>query len=104
MTLSSEGAFVVSPGTILPPAPVTHNPLDTITPVTDSMLSRPEGEWLTWRHAHNAHGFSPLKQITKANVRDLRVAWSWALPGGPIQTTPLVHDGVMFVQSFGDKL
>ena len=92
-------------GVSLPPAPARANPLDKITPVTDSALNNPpESEWLTWRRTLDAQGFSPLTQITKRNVGDLRVAWTWSLPNGPNEATPLVHDGVIFVHSFGDKV
>lgn len=92
-------------GVPLPPAPARTNPLDTFTPVTDALLNNPsERDWLTWRRTQDAQGFSPLKQITKTNVKDLRVAWTWSLPNGPHEATPLVHDGVLFVHSYGDKV
>ncbi len=95
----------LSAGVPLPPPPSRPNPLDRITPVTDAMLNAPaEGDWLTWRRAFDAQGFSPLRQITKDNVSRLRVAWSWSLPNGPNETTPLVHDGVMFLHGYGDKV
>src|SRR5262249_8779584 len=62
------------------------------------------GSWLTWRRTQDGAGFSPLQQITKDNVQQLQVAWTLALPAGPNQATPLLHDGVMFVHSFGDYL
>ena len=34
----------------------------------------------------------------------LRVVWSWALPLGPNESTPIVHDGVLFVHGYGDKV
>ena len=64
----------------------------------------PTGEWLTWRRGFDDQGFSPLKQITKSNVNNLRVAWTWTLSPGANEATPLVHDGVMFLHSPGDKL
>ena len=64
----------------------------------------PAGEWLTWRRGFDDQGFSPLKQITKSNVNNLRVAWTWTLSPGANEATPLVHDGVMFLHSPGDKL
>ncbi len=95
----------VSASVKLPPAPKKANPLDKITPVTDAMLENPPaGEWLTWRRSLDDQGFSPLKQITKANVNNLRVAWTWTLSPGANEATPLVHDGVMFLHSPGDKL
>jgi alcohol dehydrogenase (cytochrome c) len=45
-----------------------------------------------------------LKQITKDNIKNLRVAWTWSLPNGPHEATPLVHDGILFVHSYGDKV
>ena len=92
-------------GVPIPPAPSRPNPLDRLTPVTDLMLSAPaDGEWLTWRRSFDAQGFSPLAQVTRENVGELRLAWSWALPNGPNEVTPLVHDGVMFVHAYGDKV
>jgi alcohol dehydrogenase (cytochrome c) len=92
-------------GVKLPPAPKKANPLDRITPVTDALLQNPPtGDWLTWRRGFDYQGFSPLKQITKANVNNLRVAWTWTLSPGSNEATPLVHDGVMFLHSPGDKL
>jgi alcohol dehydrogenase (cytochrome c) len=92
-------------GTTLPNWPAARNPLDTITPVTDPMLAKPDaGEWLTWRRTYDDLGFSPLKQINKDNVKTLRVAWSLTLPPGPNEGTPLVHGGVIFVQSYKDNV
>lgn len=95
----------LSPFATLPPSPSKPNPLDKITPVTDAMLRNPPpGDWLTWRRTWDDQGFSPLKQINKSNVADLRVAWTWSLPAGPNESTPLVHDGVIFVHSYGDNV
>ncbi len=93
------------PGRVpLPPPPETlDNPLDSISPVTDEMLSdTPEGDWLTWRRDHAGTGYSPLSQIDRDNVGRLKVAWSWALPDGPSHVVPLVHDGVIFAHGWGD--
>jgi PQQ-dependent dehydrogenase (methanol/ethanol family) len=92
-------------GVSLPPMPNRSNPLDKYTPVTDAMLaSPPMSEWLGWRRTQDGAGFSPLSQITKANVDELRPAWVWSLPNGSNEATPLFHDGVLFVHAFGDKL
>ena len=100
----SEPAGQLEPGIVMPPAPdKADNPLDRITPVTDAMLNGPaDGDWLTWRRSSAALGYSPLKQIDKSNVGRLTVAWSWALPNGANEATPLVHDGVMFAFGYGD--
>ena len=99
------GGGGLAPEVIVPPAPPRINPLDTIRPVTEAMLNKvPDGEWLTWRRTYDAFGFSPLKKITKTNVGDLRVAWTWSLPNGPNESTPIVHDGVLFIHGYGDKV
>jgi alcohol dehydrogenase (cytochrome c) len=99
------GGGGLAPGAIVPPSPPKLNPLDKIRPVTEAMLTKvADGEWLTWRRTYNAYGFSPLKKINKGNVADLRAAWTWSLPNGPNESTPLVHDGVLFVHGYGDKL
>src|SRR5258708_5806374 len=95
----------LSPGVSLPLETKKASALDKITPVTDAMLANPPAsEWLTWRRTLDYQGFSPLKQITESNVNDLRVAWTWTLPNGANEATPLIHDGVMFVHGFGDKV
>ncbi len=76
--------------------------LGGLTPVTEAMLEHPtDGDWLVWRRTYQNISFSPLKQLGKANVQDLRVAWSLALPVSANETAPLVHDGVLFVASGG---
>ena len=68
------------------------------TPVTESMLlNPPTGEWLMWRRTYDHWGYSPLDQITTSNVAGLRLAWAWTMAPGLQETTPLVHDGVMFL-------
>lgn len=79
--------------------------LHDLSPVTDAMLlNPPANDWLHWRRTRDSHGHSPLTQINRDNVRDLDLAWSWALPSGENMMTPIVHDGVLFAYSFGDVL
>src|SRR5437879_12152042 len=67
-------------------------------PVTEAMLRSPApGDWLNWRRTDNAWGYSPLNQITKQNITQLQLAWSWAMHEGTQEPTPLVHDGVMYL-------
>ena len=99
------GGGGLAPQAQIPPPPPTRNPLDHIRPVTEAMLTKvPDGAWLLWRRTYDAYGFSPLKTITKQNVGDLRVAWTWSLPNGPNQSTPIVHDGVLFIHGYGDHV
>ena len=99
------GGGGLAPQVFVPPAPPRMNPLEKIRPVTDALLTKvPDGEWLAWRRTYDAFGFSPLKKINKTNVHELRVAWTWSLPNGPNESTPLIHDGVLFIHSYGDKV
>ena len=68
-------------------------------PVTEAMLRNPApGDWLNWRRTDNAWGYSPLDQITRQNVQQLQLAWSWSMDDtGSQQATPLVYDGVMYL-------
>lgn len=87
------------------PAVRRPNPLDGFTPVTDAHLIEPPAQdWLTWRRSYDAQGFSPLSEITPRTAPRLRSAWTWTLPPGTSETTPLVHDGVMFVAAAGDRV
>ena len=88
----------LSNGPILP-----NSRLDDLRPVSNEMLLNPPADdWLVWRRTHANLGHSPLDQINKGNVSDLRMAWNWALPPGANMMTPLVHDGVLFAYSAGD--
>jgi len=73
-------------------------------PVTDAMLRNPSpNDWLMIRRDYHASNYSPLNQITKDNVRDLRLQWVWAMnEGGANQPAPLVHNGVVFLNNPGN--
>jgi len=68
--------------------------------VTDQMLREPSADdWLHWRRTYDGWGYSPLKEINRRNVQQLQLAWEWAMDPGSQVTTPLVHDGVMYLAS-----
>ena len=68
-------------------------------PVTDAMLRDPDpGDWLMIRRNYQAWSYSPLAQITAANVQDLRTEWVWAMnDGGANEPTPIVHNGIIYL-------
>lgn len=79
------------------------------TPVTDKMLQDPQPEdWLMWRRTLDSWGFSPLQQINRENVAQLRLAWSRGLAEpqgvGVDEGTPLVYRGIMYMPSQGDVI
>ena len=73
------------------------------TPVTDAMLKNPDpGDWLMIRRNYQAWSYSPLNQITTANVKDLQLEWVWAMNEGAWnEPTPIVHNGIMFLANTG---
>jgi alcohol dehydrogenase (cytochrome c) len=74
--------------------------LQEMTPVSDEQLWKSKtGDWLTWRGGHRTQSYSPLSEINKESVDKLSVAWAWSLPVGTNEIAPLVHDGVIFIQS-----
>src|SRR5882672_5943665 len=79
--------------------------LDGLVPVTDQTLLHPsDDDWLTWRRTYDGWGYSPLSQVNRDNVRNLRLVWSWSLTTGASETTPLVYHGVLFVHNNGDRI
>ena len=52
-------------------------------PVTDATLANPDpADWLMLNRTFDQQRFSPLDQINKGNVAQLRMAWSRGLPNG----------------------
>lgn len=75
-------------------------------PVTDAMLLHPDpADWLMIRGNYQAWNYSPLAQITRDNVQDLRLAWVWAMnEGGWSEPAPLVHNGIMYLAHTSNML
>jgi alcohol dehydrogenase (cytochrome c) len=79
--------------------------LSGLTPVTDKLLHNPPaGDWLQWGRTYDGQNYSPLKLITRKNVENLRPAWRTPLRGGTSMPTPIVHDGVIFLQTIPDTV
>ena len=68
-------------------------------PVTDEMLVHPDPrDWLIVRGNYQAWNHSALNQITRENVKDLKLAWVWAMNEGLAnEPSPIVHDGIMYL-------
>ena len=77
--------------------------VQNFTPVTDAVLQDPDpADWLSWRRTLDGWGYSPLDEIDESNVGDLQLVWSWGLEPGVSQTTPIVHDGILYVANPGN--
>ena len=74
-------------------------------PVSEQELLNPgDGDWLIYRRTYDSQGYSPLDQIDRSNVDDLRLAWVWAMADGTNQPTPLVRNGVMYLANPGNVI
>jgi alcohol dehydrogenase (cytochrome c) len=60
--------------------------------------------WLMWRRTLDGWGYSPLNQVNRNNVGQLRMVWTRGLGQGNMEATPLVYDGVMYLPSPGDLI
>ena len=82
--------------------PAVYAQSGSFVPVTKTTLADPDpADWLHISRTYDQHRFSPLKQINKSNVAQLRMAWSRGLPAGTQESTPLVYRGVMYVMAPG---
>jgi PQQ-dependent dehydrogenase (methanol/ethanol family) len=73
-------------------------------PVTDEMLRNPPaGDWLMVRRNYQGWSYSPLNQVTRDNVKNLRLAWVWAMnEGGVNEPMPLAHNGILYLVHTGN--
>ena len=101
-----QAPVVLSPP--LPPPPPAPMPqlLKAYKPVTLDRLKSPDaGDWLMVRRTWDGWGYSPLEQITPANVARLQPAWvvSTGVTNGH-EAPPIVNNGVMFVATPGNQV
>src|SRR5918912_166484 len=97
--------FLLVTSAALAQQPPTVDVTRNLTPVTDAMLlNPPPGDWLMWRRTYDGWGYSPLDQINKTNVKNLKPVWTWSMTNGATETTPIVHDGVLFIFNYADKV
>ena len=57
-----------------------------------------------WRRTLDGWGYSPLDQITRENVDQLRMVWTRGLLLGPQEGTPLAYDGVLYMPNPEDAI
>ena len=74
-------------------------------PVTDAMLQNPsDDDWLMWRRTLDSWAYSPLDQINRDNVKNLRLVWARGMTDGIQTGTPLVYDGVLYMPNPRDVI
>lgn len=67
--------------------------------ITSERLQQPEaGDWASYRRSYDATGFSPLDQINKTNVTQLRQVWSFSVKDNSRWApTPIAVNGMLYV-------
>jgi len=80
------------------PVPAVLQNYQSVTP--ERLLKPEDGNWLMIRRTYDGWGYSPLAQITPANVTRLKPVWSFATGEARVhEAAPLVNNGVMFVST-----
>ena len=92
-----------------PDAPVAADArspaLAKVAPVTDEMLRNPSpDDWLHPSRTYDNQGYSPLDAINKENVQFLTIAWRAPLRNGNSMPMPIVHQGIMYLQTTPDTV
>jgi alcohol dehydrogenase (cytochrome c) len=97
---SMTGVTAVTPGTatIFPQPPRTVLPASGDSPQDGELLRIPDADWLTFNRTLAGERFSPLAQINAGNAHQLQVKCIAQLGEmGSFETSPIVHNGRMFV-------
>ena len=55
------------------------------------------GDWRTYNGNDSANRYSPLKQVSRANVASLKLKWVFPVSYFGLEVTPLAADGVVYV-------
>ena len=91
----------------------------TLAPGADGAQQTPvpaRGEWPTYGGTHANARYSPLDQINRDNVQQLRIAWRWPSPDRELmaarpgiqtwanETTPLMVGGVLYVSTSASQV
>jgi PQQ-dependent dehydrogenase (methanol/ethanol family) len=55
------------------------------------------GDWLSYNGNDSSNRYSPLKQISTANVSGLKLKWVFPIQYFDLETTPIAADGTLYV-------
>jgi alcohol dehydrogenase (cytochrome c) len=78
--------------------------VERFEPVLDTHLRNPQpGDWLMVRRNYQGWSYSPLAQVTRENVKNLRLAWVWAMNEGTAsQPMPVAYNGILYLVHTGN--
>jgi alcohol dehydrogenase (cytochrome c) len=103
MIVKIAGLLILAIGSRLTAQGVT----DRFVPVTTKDLNAPvPADWLMLGGNMEHWNYSPLEQINRENVNSLQLVWARQLPtsGGRAGTSPLIHNGIMYLVSPNDAI
>ena len=86
---------------------VAQGPADNFIPVTQKDLNDPNpADWLMLGGNMGHWNYSRLDQVNRGNVGGLQLVWARQLPttGGRTGTSPLIHNGIMYLISPNDAI
>ena len=86
---------------------VAQGPADKFIPVTQKDLNDPDSaDWLMLGGNMEHWNYSRLDQINRRNIGGLQLVWARQLPttGGRAGTSPLIHNGIMYLISPNDAI
>jgi alcohol dehydrogenase (cytochrome c) len=76
-----------------------------VSPERIQNADREPGNWLTYSRTYSGHRYTPLTEITAANVGQLRAAWTYQIQQpGKFSTSPIVIDGVLYITEPGGEV
>jgi PQQ-dependent dehydrogenase (methanol/ethanol family) len=91
---------LIASGTILLPTHYAQKKSNATKSIDDKALKQADaraGDWLTYGRNYAETRYSPLNNITAANVKQLGLVWSFDTnTNRGLEATPLVVDGVMY--------
>jgi PQQ-dependent dehydrogenase (methanol/ethanol family) len=80
---------------------VPVGPMADSEPIEDAAIQHlahlAPGEWATYNGDYSGNRYSLLNQINTQTVGRLQLQWTYPLNFSPLETTPIVYEGVMYV-------
>ena len=71
----------------------------------EQLLHPAPGDWLNYRRTYDVSGYSPLSQINKSNIAQLRPVWSYSFrDNSRWEPTPIVANGIMYVSEASGRV
>lgn len=81
----------------VPVGPLRASPGGSLSKAADRVLEYKAGDWPSYHGDLTGNRHSKLHQINTTNASRLQLQWSYSIPYGGLETTPLVVEGVMYV-------